>query len=84
MPTTMDTIYEFLNSPNWTEDEKGVIHWQFNLLGDFKKALWEAICRADEDNLMKLGSAFPVEVEGFIKWNRGDLAERLRTAGLDI
>jgi hypothetical protein len=80
----IDKIREILTSGEWTEAEKAVVKWQFRLTGDFFKALWEAICRADEDNLERLSRGFPTEVEGYLAWHRGDLGPRLRKAGLHI
>lgn len=79
-----EQIREFLLSPDWTDDEKEVIYWQFRLCGGFKSALWAAICRADDQNMIKLEMGFPKEVSGYRKWTRSDLAQRLRQAGLDI
>lgn len=75
---------EILRSPDWTEAEKLVVRWQFGLLGDFRQALMVAIARADDINLAKLSEGFETEVTGFLAWSRGDLATRLRAAGLEI
>lgn len=48
-----------------TPGEVELVKWQFRLHGDFKKALWEAIARADINNLMALGMGFPDEVAAF-------------------
>lgn len=82
--TYTEQIGVFLESPDWTPAEKWVIRWQFRLLGDFNTALAEAITRADDDNLARLELGFPDEVNGFLAWNRGNLAERLGKAGLDL
>ena len=82
--TDTQTIARFLESDEWTYAEKFIIKWQFDLLGDFYKALTEAIKCADDDNLTRLGVGFPQEVDGFLAWNRGDLGTRLRNAGLEI
>ena len=79
-----DKINEILQSDQFTAGEKWIVQWQFRLLGDFNKALVEAIMRADDNNLQRLRNGFPDEVQGFLAWNRGDLAERLKEAGLDI
>ena len=84
MPATHQQIGDFLNSPDWTEGEKFIIKWQFGILGDFKSALIEACCRADDDNIERLHRGFPMEVEAFLAWNRGNLATRFRDAGLNI
>ncbi len=84
MSTTRETISAFLQSPEWSEAEKAVIRWQFRMEGDFMKALWGAICRADEHNLERLSRGFLMEVNGYLMWTRGDLAGRLRKAGLSI
>ena len=53
--------YEKLN-----EIERAVVDWQYRLCGDFRKALWEAIARADEGNLQRLRLGFPNEVDGYL------------------
>lgn len=82
--TDIQTIGRFIESPDWSDAEKWVIKWQFRLLGDFQTALAEAIARADDNNLRLIAFGFPNQVEGFLSWNRGDLADRLRSAGLAI
>jgi hypothetical protein len=73
-----------LDSNLWTPGEKAVVKWQFRLFGAFFAALFAAMARADEKNLRKLALAFPEEVAGFCEWAHGNLAQRLRKAGLDI
>jgi len=79
-------IRAMLLSPAWTEAEKWVVKWQYNrslqLLGGFQTALAEAILRADEGNLARLRLGFPDQVDGYLAWSRGDLAGRLRDAGV--
>lgn len=82
--TNPEKIREILCSNDWTEAEKSVVKWQFRMTGSFFAALWEAICRADEYNLERLSRGFPTEVEGYTAWAKGNLAYRLRKAGLDI
>ena len=88
MATTGATVWKFLESPEWTASEKAVIKWQYNetmhLYGSFFTALWQAIVRADHENLARLERGFPEEIAGFRAWAYGDLAERFRAAGLDI
>ncbi len=78
-----DKINEILESDQFSPGEKWIVRWQFRLLGDFNKALAETIIRADDNNLHRLSLGFPDEVGGFLEWNRGGLAERLKEAGLD-
>lgn len=66
------------------ESEQWVIKWQYNLLGGFQRLLARAIAAADDTNLERLRSAFPVEVNGFLLWRDYGLAARLRQAGLEI
>jgi hypothetical protein len=82
--TNQEAIRQILNSSDFTESDKAVVKWQFNIQGDFLNALWNAIMLADEDNLERLGRGFPVQVQGFKDWNKGNLAQRLRQAGLMI
>ena len=79
-----EAIGRFLADPRWTTGEKWIIKWQFGLLGDFNTALVKAITLADESNLERLQVGFPIEVNAFVSWQRGNLSERLRTAGLEI
>ena len=84
MPTTMAEINKAIDAPHRTKAEQYVIQWQFGLLGDFRKALFDCIKLADVYNLARLNEVFPVEVDGFIQWTLGDLVQRLRAEGLDI
>ena len=77
-------ITDILESPAWTDGEKFVVKWQFQVLGHFKTALMDAIKLADEKNLARLELGFPDEVQGFRAWAYGDLGNRLRQTGLDI
>lgn len=67
-----------------SESEKWVVRWQFGLLGGFQAALARAIAAADDTNLAALRLGFPMQVDGYRAWRSGDLARRLREAGLDI
>lgn len=74
---TRDGFRKIMDSKELTAREKNYIFdWQFHMGGSFSQALWEAIARADENNLYRLGLGFPEEVQGFKAWTRGDLHER--------
>jgi len=49
--------------------EEHLYKWQHGMLGDFMKALFTAICRADGDNMQKLEKAFPEEVEAYRRFS---------------
>jgi len=49
-------------------EERCIFEWQYRKMGSFKKALMEAICLADDDNIELLKLGFPDEVNGFIKY----------------
>lgn len=49
-------------------EELAIYQWQYGLMGHFRKALMEAICRADDGNLKRLKLGFPNEVNGYIKF----------------
>ena len=53
-----------------TPEEDWIAKWQYRYLGHFHKALFEAICVADEENLDRLSLGFPDEVEGYRKYTR--------------
>ena len=87
MPATMQHIVELLAMEDITDEERLVIKWQFRLCGDFETALWGAIITADEDNLGRLASGFPLHIRGFRAWAFAEpysLGEKLRGLGLDI
>ncbi len=59
----METLFKEL-----TPEEDWIVQWQYRYVGDFHKALFEAICMADEKNLDKLTLGFPDEVSGYKKY----------------
>lgn len=72
-----DGFVKIMDSPELTVGEKLYIKdWQYHLGGSFSTALWQAIGKADESNLLKLALGFPDEVQGFLSWTRGDLYQR--------
>lgn len=75
-------VREFLSNPDESPEAKAVLKWQWRLYGDFYTALWNAIKQADDGNLERLARGFPVEIKGFLAWNRGSLAEELRQKGV--
>ena len=81
---TREQLLAVLLGDDFTDAEKTVVIWQFGLTGDFQKALWEAIVKADDLYLLKLSFGFPEEVAGYLAWTRGDLGRRLQAAGLEI
>ncbi len=85
MPASREQIVEFLTSDKWGPGEKFIIKWQFRYFDDeFYELLAKAIAAADPQNRARLERGFPVEVAGYHMWAYGDLAERLRAAGLNI
>lgn len=46
------------------------LEFQFGWSGDFTQALFQAIARADSDNLAKLSEGFPQEVDAYILWSQ--------------
>ena len=65
-----DQIYLWLFSEELTPEEDWIAKWQYGYLGHFHKALFEAICVADEENLDRLSLGFPDEVEGYRKYTQ--------------
>lgn len=74
-----------MNLDKLNKSEEFIFMWQYRLLGHFRTALIEAICRADDDNLARLRLGFPDEVEGYINYSRvaGWWTEVQRKAGID-
>jgi hypothetical protein len=53
---------------NWDkldEYERAIIKWQYKMHGSFFTHLWDAIWRADEENLRRLELGFPIEVKAY-------------------
>ncbi len=77
-----EKVTQILISPDWTNAEKQLIKWQFNLHGSFYTALFDAIQKADPINLKLLEKGFPDEVQGFRQWQNenGELADRIDEA----
>lgn len=71
-----------LASDDWTAGEKLILRWQFRSLGHFWTQLFEAMVRADDENLDRLALGYPDAVEALRDWRFGDLGERLEAAGL--
>jgi hypothetical protein len=46
------------------------LEWQFRVTGGFYSHLFEAISRADEENLAKFALGFPQEVEAYKTFTR--------------
>jgi hypothetical protein len=46
------------------------LEYQFHLSGNFYTRLFQAIELADEENLAKLSTAFPQEVEAYKTWSQ--------------
>lgn len=57
------------------------LEFQFHRSGDFVTALFNAIGRADDENLARLAKGFPEEVEAHKTWTRVSSEEVLKRAG---
>lgn len=79
-------LKKIMESAELTQGEKDYIFDnQYHHAGHFMTAIWEAIARADENNLRRLRMGFPEEVDAYLAWARGDLHERAsRIAGGDV
>ena len=69
--------------PAFTAGEHKYMQFQFRMSGDFYTCLWRAIAQADESNLERLHQGFPSEVDAYLSWTRGDLADRVRAKGVN-
>lgn len=56
------------NTLHLTNEETVVLNWQYNLHSEFHKALFALIVLAIDENLEKLRTVYPDEVNGFEKW----------------
>jgi hypothetical protein len=70
----------FQGEENFDRIDRQVLKWQYKMHGHFFTALFEATMRADLVNQRRLKLGFPDEVEGYLRWTTGDLAERVKTA----
>ena len=59
-----------------------LLKWQYRLYGDFYTNLWEALVRADDNNIAKLALGFPDEVHALHAWRTTWIAQSLRDRGL--
>lgn len=71
---------------SYTAAERAALKWQYNFYGGFYTALFEAIMRADSDNLARLYRGFPDEVTAYKLYAQGsdwwdDLQEKYRRGG---
>ena len=75
-----------INFDNLTHGEAELVKWQYRLQGDFNRALWETIARADEDNLMALSMGYPEDVKAFVSFSReeGYWKSVQKKAGLEV
>jgi hypothetical protein len=64
--------------------ERTILRWQLHDYGDFYTALWEALVRADEDNLARIELGFPLEVSALHAWRKTWIAESLRQKGFPV
>jgi hypothetical protein len=71
-------------SNDLSDVERIILRWQLDDYGDFHKALWQAMLRADEDNLAKLEQGFPREVAALQAWRHTWIASLLRSKGYDL
>ena len=55
-----------------TRGERFILEWQYRMHGGFFTALTDAICKADDGNLIKLGMGFPDEVDAYRKFSGED------------
>jgi hypothetical protein len=61
----MEELHLLLSDPRMTEGEISLLKWQYRQHGHFFSHLWEAICKADESNLDRLGKGFPSHVAAY-------------------
>jgi len=62
----------------FTRGEIDYLKFQNHASGGFFTLLFTLIGKADLDNLERIHRGFPEQVQGFVAWADGDLAERVR------
>lgn len=84
--TSRDALAAVLESGAFTEAEKDIVRWQFNMQGSFYTTLIEAIGRADPNNRLRLAMGFPDLVRAYRDFAEmqgpGCLVERLKQYGV--
>lgn len=81
---------EFINAvlggqvEGFGEGDRAAVKWQYcrATMGRFEDRLWSTIEHADSGNLARLSKGFPEHVTGYLKYTKGDLAQRLKAAAL--
>ena len=87
MSAAREAINEALLSEELNDGEKECIQWQFpNVvpLPGFKAVLWEAMKRADSENLFRLRLGFPEEVDALRAFRNGELGEKVKKYGVEF
>lgn len=74
-----EALHVFMNSQEFTRGEKSYIFdFVMGMGGGFTRALFTAISKADWENLSRLETVFPEQVQGYRAYAHGDLSERIR------
>jgi hypothetical protein len=55
-----------------TSGERKLCEYKAGMTGHFFTSLFECMCYADRENLGKLGTAFPEEVEAYYRYHNED------------
>jgi len=74
----------FNGGGGFTGGERRYLKFQFEMVGGFWTTMFNAMNRADPDNLERLALAFPEEVAALRAWREGDLARRFEMAGVVV
>ncbi len=81
----MDDVLKVHSAATLTPAEKKfVIDYSWRQGGGFYRGLIETIMLADSGNQRKLAMGFPDEVATVLRWQAGDLAERVRALGVEV
>ena len=75
-----------INFDNLDRGEAELVKWMYRQQDHFHTALWMAITRADEDNLMALSMGYPEDVEAYVAYSReeGYWKSVQKKAGLEV
>lgn len=87
MSATREAVIAALMSQNLNNGERRCVMWQFPgvcPMGDFFTALWEALKRADSENLNRLSLGFPEDAQALRDFRSGVLGAKIERFGVEF
>ncbi len=79
--TINDELEQLKTDLHFEVGEVFAVYAQYQALPAFDQKLWDLICAADVNGLMKIYAGFPDEVAGYTAWSTGDVKTKLVRQG---